>query len=248
MYQKLLYLAETLRLRGITTCLEDVLSQAQQNGIATEDVLLQLLEAEHQDRNMRSLENRIKNAKMPWPWSIDSFPFKQQPGVSKTQVMSLAKMEFIKRYENIIFIGKPGTGKTGLAISLLRLALINGYRGRFYNAQDLLNDLYTSLADRTTSSLLNTISNYDVIIIDELGYLTLTTEQINIFFKLIDMRYQKKSTIITTNLKYPEWYDIFKNKNLVDAMLDRFQHHCTTIHIDGPSLRKKNEKEKAQTL
>ena len=123
------------------------------------------------------------------------------------------------------------------AISLLRLALINGYRGRFYNAQDLLNELYTSLADRTTSTLLRDNASYDVIIINELGYLTLTTEQINIFFKLIDMRYHKKSTIITTNLDYPQWYEVFQNKALVDAMLDRFNHYCTTLYIKGSSLR-----------
>jgi DNA replication protein DnaC len=241
MLQQLYQLTEKLHLRGMATCLERSLSQAQQQGIAVQDVILQLLEAEHQDRQTRSVDNRLKNAKMPMPWTIDTFPFKQQPGVRKSQLMSLAKLDFIQRTENVIFIGKPGTGKSGLAISLLRLALINGYRGRFYHAQDLLNELYTSLADRTTSRLLKTIANYDVIVIDELGYLTLTTEQINIFFKLIDMRYQKKSTIITTNLDYQQWYEVFQNKGLVDAMLDRFQHFCTTIHIDGPSLRKKND-------
>ena len=146
----------------------------------------------------------------------------------------------------ITLIGNPGVGKTGLAIGLLRLALTNGYRGRFYNAQDLLNELYTSLADRTTSRLLKTITGYDILVIDELGYLTLTTEQINIFFKLIDMRYYKKSTIITTNLDYPEWYNIFKDKALVDAMLDRFKHYCTTIEITGPSLRKAEGKKQKQ--
>lgn len=138
---------------------------------------------------------------MPWEWSIDTFPFKSQPAVKRSQVMSLAKLDFIKNAENITLIGNPGAGKTGIAISLLRLAVTNGYRGRFFNAQELLNDLYTSLADRKTSSLLRSIAAYDLIVIDELGYLTLTTEQVNIFFKLIDMRYHKKSTIITTNLE-----------------------------------------------
>jgi DNA replication protein DnaC len=117
------------------------------------------------------------------------------------------------------------------------LALLNGYRGRFYNAQDMLDELYASLADKTTSKLLNSLSNDDVLVIDELGYLTLTPEQINIFFKLIDMRYQKKATLITTNLDFESWYEVFKNKELVDAMLDRLKHNCATIYIDGPSLR-----------
>ena len=118
---------------------------------------------------------------------------------------------------------------------------------RTCNAQDLLNELYTSLADRTTSRLLKAIASYDLIVIDELGYLTLTTEQINIFFKLIDMRYNKKSTIITTNLEYPQWYEVFQNKALVDAMLDRFKHYCTTIYIKGSSLRVPSQTEKTRS-
>jgi DNA replication protein DnaC len=238
MLKQLKQLTEQLRLRGMTASLEEILTHAQKQDVAVQEVLLQLLEAESLDRQTRALASRTKKANMPWTWTLDTFPFKQQPGISKTQVMSLAKLDFIPGHENIVFIGKPGTGKTGLAISLLRAALRQGYRCRFYNAQDLLNDLYTSLADRTTSSLMKSMANYDLVVIDELGYLTLTPEQINLFFKLIDMRYQKKSTMITTNLDYPKWYDVFKNKELVDAMLDRFQHFCVTIRIDGPSLRK----------
>lgn len=183
----------------------------------------------------------MKRSKLPWPWTLDTFPFERQPGVIKSQIMGLAKLEFIKRSENLIFIGKPGRGKSGIAMGLLRLALLNGYRGRFYNAQDMLNELYASLADRSTSKLMNTLSQYDVLLIDELGYLTLTQEQTNIFFKLIDMRYKRKATLITTNLDFPAWYDVFKQKELVDALLDRFQHHCTTIRIEGPSLRTDSE-------
>jgi len=237
MREKIKALLENMRFRGMANCIDDCLNAAENQGTAIVDVLLELLEAEYRDQQERSLANRIKNAKIPWGWTIDTFPFKKQPGINKTQIMGLANLTFVERNENIIFIGKPGTGKSGLAMGLLRLALLNGYRGRFCNAQDLLNELYASLADRTTSRLLNTLCNYEVLVIDELGYLTLTSEQINIFFRLIDMRYQKKSTIITTNLAFEDWYDIFKQKELVDAMLDRIKHHCTVINIDGPSLR-----------
>lgn len=237
MSKKIQILLDQLRLQGMTACLEDVLINAEKKGTATHDVLVELLESEYRYQQDRCLESRLKRAKLPWPWTIDTFPFKEQPGVNKTQVMGLAKLSFIERNDNVIFIGKTGTGKSGIAISLLRLAVLNGYRGRFYNAQDLLNELYASLADRSTSKLLHTLSNYDVIVIDELGYLTLTSEQINIFFKLIDMRYQKKTTIITTNLEFEAWYEVFKHKELVDALLDRLNHGCTVIRIDGPSLR-----------
>lgn len=247
MHEKLHGLMEQLRLRGMGGCLDHVLAEAQREGTAIQDVLYQLLAAENEHQNTSAMARRIKQAKMPWDWSLDTFPFKQKPEIKRSQIMSLAKLDFIRQLENITFIGKPGAGKTGLAISLLRLALIDGYRGRFYSAQDLLNDLYTSLADRSTSSLLKTIASYDILVIDELGYLTLTQEQINIFFKLIDMRYHKKSTIITTNLDYPQWYEIFKNKDLVDAMLDRFKHYCTTIHIEGGSLRAAEQPQKGKS-
>ena len=237
MRERIKALLDNLRLRGIAEHIEESLNDAEKYGKSVSETLLELLEAEYRDQQERSLANRIKNAKLPWSWTLDTFPFKQQPGINKTQIMGLANLTFIERSENIILIGKPGTGKSGIAMGLLRMALLNGYRGKFYNAQDLLNELYASLADRTTSRLLISLCNYDLIIIDELGYLTLTSEQINIFFKLIDMRCQKKSTIITTNLKFEAWYDVFKHKELVDAMLDRIKHHCTVINIKGPSLR-----------
>lgn len=237
MRERIRSLLDQLYLRGVSEHLDKVLDNAERLGTSTSDVLVELLEAEYRYQQERRLEGRIKRAKLPWPWTLDTFPFKDQPGINKTQIMGLAKLTFIERKENIIFIGKTGTGKSGIAMSLLRLALLKGYSGRFYNAQDMLDELYASLADKTTSKLLKRLSNYDVIVIDELGYLTLTSEQINIFFKLIDMRYQKKTTMITTNLDFESWYGVFKDKELVDAMLDRLKHYSLTIHIDGPSLR-----------
>ncbi|MBF8274846.1 MAG: istB2 [Magnetococcales bacterium] len=100
-----------------------------------------------------------------------------------------------------------------------------------------MDTLYASLADRSTSQTLKQLAGYDLLVIDELGYLTLKPEQANAFFKLLDLRYGHKSTIITTNLDFPEWYDIFQRKPLVDALLDRLRHQCVTIRINGPSLR-----------
>ncbi len=174
-------LLDSLRLRGMAEHIEELLNDAEKYGKSVSDMLVELLEAEYRDQQERSLINRIKNAKLPWSWTLDTFPFKKQPGINKTQIMGLANLTFIERSENIILIGKPGVGKSGIAMGLLREALLNGYRGKFYNAQDLLNELYASLADKTTSRLLISLCNYDVIAIDELGYLTLTPEQINIF-------------------------------------------------------------------
>jgi len=251
MNAKIAELLAQLRLRGIADCIEKILKNADKRGLATEDVLLELLEAEYREQQIRSLNNRISHAKFPEEWSLDTFPFNRQPEVNKIQIMNLAKLNFIERHENIIFIGKTGTGKSGLAMGLLRQAILNGYRGRFYDAQDMLDELYTSLADRTTPKLLKKIFNYDLIVIDELGYLNLKTEQVNMFFKLISMRYGRKPTIITTNLAFDEWYDVFKQKELVDALLDRFRHYCNVITINKSSLRtpksEKNDSSKKKT-
>jgi len=226
-----------LRLKGMDNVLDRELDQAEKEGSSVSEVIYRLLMEEHAYRQERSLYYRLKQAKIPWDWSLKTFPFDKQTGVSKHQIKELAGLSFIERVENIVFIGDPGTGKSGLASSLLRLALVEGYRGRFYNAQDLLDELYASLADRSTAKLIKRLFRYDLLLIDELGYLTLKPEQVNAFFKLMGERYGKKSTIITTNLDYPEWYDLFKRKALVDALLDRLKHHCITIRINGPSLR-----------
>lgn len=237
METKLLDLLHKLRLNGMADILVDKLSKARKTGAPVETVLHDLCQAELVWREERSMDYRLKQAKLPWEWTLQSFPFKRQPGVDKSRIMSLAGLAFIQQNENIVFIGNPGTGKTGLAIGLLRNALVNGYRGRFYNAQELMDELYASLADRTTPQLLNRLCRYDLLVVDELGYLTLKQEQANAFFKLMEGRYGRRSTIITTNLVYDQWYDLFQRKPLVDALLDRLKHRCITIKIDGPTLR-----------
>lgn len=248
MREKIYQLLIDLRLRGMANVLDQELARAEKNGTPVSEVIYRTLMEEHAYRQERSLNYRLKQARIPWDWTLKTFPFDKQPGVNRAQILELAHLSFIDRVENIVFIGNPGTGKSGLAIGLLRQALISGYRGRFYNAQDLLDELYASLADHTTPKLINRLCRYDLLVIDELGYLTLKPEQVNAFFKLMGERYGKKSTIITTNLDYPEWYDLFKRKSLVEALLDRLKHHCITITINGPSLRVPDVEEKPDKL
>ncbi len=241
MRKKLNQLLKELRLAGMANVLDRELESADKKGTAVAEVLWRLLNEEFSHRQERSMLYRLNHARIPWDWTLNTFPFDRQPGVEKSHIMGLSDLSFIGRAENIVFIGEPGTGKTGLAIGLLRQALLDGYRGRYYNAQDLLDELYASLADRSTAKLIKRLCSYPILLIDELGYLTLKSEQVNSFFKLMGERYGKVSTIITTNLDYPDWYDLFHKKTLVDALLDRLKHRCITIRIDGPSLRSPDE-------
>jgi DNA replication protein DnaC len=245
MREKLHQLLIELSLKGMANVLDKELNRAEKKGSAFDSILSRLLAQELAYRQERSMLYRLNHAKIPWDWTLKTFPFDKQPGVRKPQIMSLAGLSFIERAENIVFIGNPGTGKSGLASGLLHQALIDGYRGRFYNAQDLLDELYASLADRTTPKLIKRLCNYPILVIDKLGHLTLKPEQVNAFFKLMGERYGKSSTIITTNLEYEEWYDLFRKKPLVDALLDRLKHRCITIKINGPSLRIPSNEQKS---
>jgi DNA replication protein DnaC len=230
-------LLKNLRLSRILQILDDELESARGKDPGHEDFLLRLLRAQWHDRQEKALEWRIKQARLPFPWTLESFPFSRQPGVSRRQIRSFATLDFVPRAENIVLVGNTGVGKTGLAIGLLLKALQNGYRALFVKAQDLFDEMYASLADRSTPRYLRRLSRIDVLAIDEMGYLTIRPEQANVFFRLMEERYTRKPTIITTNLVYDEWHRFLGNPPMVEALLSRLRHRCHTVTIDGPSLR-----------
>jgi DNA replication protein DnaC len=230
-------LLRSLHLKRIAEILDEELARAEKKQMAFTTLLARLLRAEWHRRQESALTWRIKRAGMPEQWSLESFPFKQQRGVNKRQIRTFAELDFIPKAENIVFIGPTGVGKTGLACGLLLKALQNGYRGIFIRAQDLFDEMYASLADRSTRKLVNSLARVPVLLVDEMGYLNLKPEQTNIFFKLMEERYRRYPTIITTNLDYPEWHGFLGNKHLVDALQSRLRHQCHTVRIKGPSLR-----------
>jgi DNA replication protein DnaC len=234
---EIMQLLKSLHLRKMAEILDKELRHARQKSLSDEQLLVRLLRAQWHDRQEKALEWRIKRAGMPEQWTLESFPFKKQPGVSHKLMRSLAELDFIPRAENLVLIGPTGVGKTGLASGLLLKALQNGYRGVFMRAQDLFDEMYASMADRSTRRLVNRLARVDVLLVDEMGYLNLRPEQTNIFFKLMEERYRRKATIITTNLDYEEWANFLGNEALVEALLSRLRHQCHTIRIDGPSLR-----------
>src|SRR3989475_118858 len=185
-------LLENLRLKKMATILDQELENAKNNSPSYSEFLLRLLQAQWHERQEKCLQYRIQQARLPEQWTLESFPFKKQPGVSRRQIQELAELEFIPRAENIVFIGPTGVGKTGLASGLLLKALQNGYRGLFIKAQDLLDEMYASLADRSSRKLIKRLVRVDALLIDELGYVNVRPEQTNIFFKLMEERYGRK--------------------------------------------------------
>jgi DNA replication protein DnaC len=230
-------LLATLELRTIAEVLERELALAEKQGSSYTTLLKRLLRCEAQAQQTRFLEYRIDRACIPERLALGTFPWKMQPCVQRKVIEQLAELDFVSRAANIVFVGDAGVGKTGLATGILLKALEAGYRGLFIPAQDLFDEMYASLADRSTRKLLDRLIRVDLLLIDEMGYLNLRPEQCNIFFKLLEERYGNKSTIITTNLAYEQWYDFLGNKQMVAALLDRLRHRCHTISIAGQSLR-----------
>lgn len=237
MTDEIAQLLKTLRLSRVAEILDDELKNADQDHLSYQELLVRLLRAQWHHQQQSALAWRIEQAKLPEKWSLESFPWKKQPGISQRQMRAFAELDFVPKAENIVFVGPTGVGKTGLASSLLLKALQNGYRGMFLRAQDLFDEMYASLADRSSRKLIHRLARLDVLVIDEMGYLNLRPEQTNIFFKLMEERYHRRSTIVTTNLDYTEWHNFLGNKSMVEALLSRLRHYCHTVRIDGPSLR-----------
>jgi DNA replication protein DnaC len=237
MTDEIAQLLKSLGLDRVTEIYDEQLRLAETESLTHTDFLLRLLRPQWHARQENALAWRIKRALLPEQWTLESFPYAKQPGVNRRQIRSFAELDFIPKAENIVFIGPTGVGKTGLASGLLLKALQNGYRGQFIRAQDLFDEMYASLADRSSPRLVKRLARLDVLVVDELGYLNIRPEQANVFFKLMQERYRRKSTIITTNLVYDEWHNFLGNRLMVEALLGRIRHQCTTVHIKGPSLR-----------
>jgi DNA replication protein DnaC len=237
MTEEIRQLLHNLHLRKIEDIYDEQLQKAEHDGSTFNELFVRLLRAQYHHRQESALDWRIKRAGMPEDWSLESFPFKLQPGVSQKQIRTFAELDFVPRAQNIVFIGPTGVGKSGLAMGLLLKALQNGYRGLFVKAQDLFDEMYASLADRSSRRLLRRLARVSVLVIDEMGYLNLRPEQTNIFFRLMEERYRRVPTIITTNLDYQEWANFLGHKELSKALLSRLRQYCHTVRIDGPSLR-----------
>lgn len=230
-------LLKNLKLGRMHAIYDEQLRAAELEQRSYSEFVASLLRAQWHHRQESSLEWRIRRSGLRERWSLETFPYSRQPGVKRKQIQGFAELDFVAKHENLVFIGPTAVGKTGLASGILMQALRNGLRCQFIAAQDLFDDMYASLADRSTRKLIDHLARLDVLLIDEFGYLNLRPEQTNAFFKLMEERYRRHSTIVTTNLDYEEWHNFLGNKAMVDALLSRLRHYCHTVRIDGPPLR-----------
>jgi len=234
----LLELAKLLKFRRIPEILESELARATCEEASYTELLQRLWREELHAQNDAACDRRVAAAQIPVTWELATFPYHLQPGIKRSVVQELASLDFMAQSKNLVFIGDTGVGKTGLATGILLKALQTGSKGRFIKAQDLFDELYQSLADRSTRRRLRHFARLEVLLVDELSYLTLKPEQTNLFFKLMDERHTRRApTLITTNLDYAEWGRFLNNPEMASALTDRIQDRCHTIRIKGPSLR-----------
>lgn len=231
-------LLSQLGLKYAAEVLPDLLKIALEKHHSFSWLLEKLLEQELEGRKQRATENREHRARFPESWTLATFPWELQPGVDRREIMELAELEFVRLAANIVLIGDVGAGKTGLAIGLGREAVNAGYGVLFTKIYDLLDQLTASLMNHSTTRLIRRLARFDVLIIDEFSHVTLTEEQTNLLFRLIDARYHRKSTIFATNLGFDDWGKSLNNPALTRSLASRVTDQCFVIRIEGPSIRR----------
>jgi len=230
-------LLKELRMPTALADLVGLLREAQGKKRSFSWLLAKLLEQELAGRKVRATDYRMRAAKFPEDWNLKTFPWERQPGVDRMEILELAELEFVRLASNIVFIGDVGVGKSGLAMGLAREAVSAGYSALFCKVSELVEQLYASALDRSTTRIVRRLARIDVLVLDEFSHVTLNEEQSNLIFKLIDARYHRKPTLFTTNLGYDQWESFLGNKALATTLVDRVTDQCYVVRIEGPSLR-----------
>jgi len=230
------------KLSGIYNSLDERLTFAKDKSLGYMEFLELLFEDEYQNRRDNGYKKRLWKAKLPSQKTIEDFDFTFQPSIDKRVINDCLTCNFIKERRNIIFIGRPGTGKSHLSIATGLRALSKGHKVLFTSVSEMLHSLNASKADNTYFQRIESYLIPDLLILDELGFKKLPGYSADDFFEIISRRYEKGSLIITTNKSFEQWEDIFQDHVLVQAILDRIVHHSTVIKINGPSYRSKDLK------
>jgi DNA replication protein DnaC len=227
-------------LSGVAKHLDMRLKQAQEDALGYSEFLALLLEDEVSQRSDNRRSRLYKNARLPFEKGIEDFDFTFQPSVKKREIRELATGRFVEKYENVLFIGQPGTGKTHLSIALALSVLGQGRSVVFTSVWEMINTLQQSRADYSYQKKIKSYIQPDLLILDELGYRSMAESTVEDVFEIVSRRYEKRSTIITSNRPMNEWDKVFIDKTLTTAIIDRLIHHCHIITIKGESYRYKN--------
>ena len=240
MDEELIKMLKYLRLPGLLANWDQYLKTAGKGNYSLARFLKHVIRQEYDIRKENSRKMRICRAKIPEKYVIETFPFKNQPKLSRKKIMNIYDSDYMPKNQNIIWVGSTGTGKTGLATSFLMQAINQGYRGRFISFPELVELLYRSVADHTEAKMIKTFVNYDCLLIDEIGYIEVEPVQVGLFFTLMQKRHKQKTTLITSNLGFSQWTSFLKNDQLTAALIDRLTENSHVINMKNcVSLRPK---------
>ena len=226
-----------LRLPTISAEFEKVAREAATSNQDYEQYLLSLTELEVASRSANALQTRIRNASFPLHKDFDTYDFTAVPGISKQKILELARGEWLDQRFNACLIGEPGTGKTHLAIALGLAACRQGRRVRFFTAAGLVTKLETAQQAHQLDRLLTQLDKLDLLICDELGYLSFSRTGAELLFQLFAERYERSSLLITSNLAFADWGQVFQGERMTAALLDRLTHRCQIFEMNGESFR-----------
>ncbi len=233
---------KALRLPAFLREYDKLARQCAGEGIDYPRYLLRLAELELIEREQRTVERRIKEAKFPAVKSLDSFDFAAIPSLNKTLVLELARSEYIARRENVIALGNSGTGKTHAALGLGLAACQKGLPAGFTTAAALVNELHEARDEKRLLRLQRQLAGLKLLIVDELGDVPLSPTGAELLFEVFSQRYERGSIIVTSNLPFDEWTTVFASERLTGALLDRLTHHVHILELNGDSYRLKHSK------
>jgi DNA replication protein DnaC len=233
-----------LRLHYLSENLDDFLIHSQKESMTPVQIIERMVKLELIEKNKRSISRRIHLAKIGKFRPINEFDWNHPEQVDKQAIMSLFELDFIAKTRNVIFAGPQGLGKTMIARNLAHKAAIKGYSAYVTTAAQLVMDLGSAESSAALMRKLKTYTRPNLLVIDEIGYLSFDQKSADLIFEIINRRYEKGSIIITTNLAFKDWGEIFPGAPCVTAMIDRLTHHCDIIKLNGPSYRTKESKEK----
>ena len=244
---ELVTLLEKLRMDHLEAQLDAICEQAAERDLDYKRFLARALAVEWQGRDRRGIETRLRQARFPWVKTLEQFEFDFQPSLDRRQVRELAGLSFVERAHNVVILGPPGVGKTHLSVALGVKAVEAGYSVRFLTLETLMTRLVKARNENRLERALKQLVYPKLLVIDEIGYLPLSRDEASLFFRLIVRRYERASTIVTSNKSFLDWGDVFSDHVLATAILDRLLHHATTLNIKGESYRLK-EKRRAGIL